>query len=149
MPLFLRGVHVDLNLVQIVFDVETDNAAAQAAYYYQALRRFDLFFRQACCRSLGTQCSVCKEQAACPYREVFAQELSTDPDIVRRHQKPPLPFAFKPRGHRRPPRRSLDRCATPGSALSTPNADPTIPPRRREPVPKPQRRPSPGGRYAG
>ncbi|MBC7961841.1 MAG: CRISPR system precrRNA processing endoribonuclease RAMP protein Cas6 [Steroidobacteraceae bacterium] len=86
---------MDLNLVQIVFDVETDNAAVQAAYYYQALRRFDLLFRQACCRCGGTQCSACKEQTACPYREVFAQELSTDPDIVRRHQKPPLPFAFK------------------------------------------------------
>lgn len=86
---------MDLNLVQIIFDVETDNADAHAAFYYQALRRFDLLFRQSCCRYGLKTCLACMEHPVCPYRDVFAQELSSDPDVVRRHQKPPLPFAFK------------------------------------------------------
>jgi len=84
---------VDLNLVQMIFVVEADNA--DVALYYQALRRFDQFFKQSCCRYVIDSCHECKENTDCPYLAVFAQELSTDPDIVRRHQKPPLPFAFK------------------------------------------------------
>lgn len=30
----------------------------------------------------------------CPYGQLFGQLLSSDPVAVRRHQKPPLPFAF-------------------------------------------------------
>jgi len=38
------------------------------------------------------------EEGECaPHRSVFGQILSTDPDVVRRHQKPPLPFSFKVR----------------------------------------------------
>lgn len=94
-PLFLHGVDVDLNIVQIIFVLESDNTDAYVAALYQALRRFDLFFKQTCCRYGFKSCLACKEQTVCPCRDVFAQELSTDPDVVRRHQKPPLPFAFK------------------------------------------------------
>lgn len=39
-------------------------------------------------------CGRCVPRDGCPYRLVFAQELSADPAAVKRHQKPPLPFAF-------------------------------------------------------
>lgn len=86
---------MDLNLVQLVFEVEADDAKTMTAGLHRAVRRFDLLFRQSCCRYGARPCLGCKDQAACPYWAVFAQELSTDPEIVRRHQKPPLPFAFK------------------------------------------------------
>lgn len=86
---------MDLNLVQIVFDVETENTDAVESFMYQALRRFDVLFRQSCCRFGSKICLECNEQSVCPYQNIFAQELSTDLDIVRRHQKPPLPYAFK------------------------------------------------------
>ena len=40
------------------------------------------------------ECGRCDRYRECPYRIVFAQELSSDPTEVKRHQKPPLPFAF-------------------------------------------------------
>lgn len=86
---------MDLNLVQIIFDLETDDTAAIAALCYQKMRSFDQFFRQSCCRHESKACLECVEQPVCPYPDVFAQKLSADPDVVRRHQKPPLPFAFK------------------------------------------------------
>jgi len=84
---------VDLNLVRLIFEVETDNP--DVAAYYQALRRFEQLFRQTCCGNLRDECIACNERSSCSYRAVFAQDLSSDPDVVRRHQKPPLPFAFK------------------------------------------------------
>jgi len=91
-PLFF-GVYVDLNLVRLIFEVETNNS--DVAAFYQALRRFEQLFRQACCGNPRDACIACKEKYSCSYRAVFAQDLSSDPDVVRRHQKPPLPFAFK------------------------------------------------------
>ncbi len=67
----------------------------QESYLYQVSRNFDLYFRQSCCRYGLKTCHDCKEQSVCPYPDVFAQKLSVDPDVVRRHQKPPLPFALK------------------------------------------------------
>lgn len=40
------------------------------------------------------ECSRCDRNDECPYSIVFGQELSLDPAAVKRHQKPPLPFAF-------------------------------------------------------
>ncbi|ABB32619.1 protein of unknown function, DUF2276-containing [Geobacter metallireducens GS-15] len=40
------------------------------------------------------ECVLCNRRNECPYRIVFAQALSSDPATVKRHQKPPLPFAF-------------------------------------------------------
>jgi CRISPR/Cas system endoribonuclease Cas6 (RAMP superfamily) len=39
--------------------------------------------------------ATCGDQYACPLHTAFAQELSADPELVRRHQKPPLPFAWQ------------------------------------------------------
>ncbi len=85
---------MDLNLVKLVYDLKTDNADAEEAYIYKALRRFDVFFRQSCCRFAFESCQACKDETDCSYRDVFSQRLSTDPDVIRRHQKPSLPFAF-------------------------------------------------------
>lgn len=84
---------MDLNLVRLIFEVETKNS--DVAAFYQALRRFEQLFRQNCCANLRDACIACNEKYSCPYRAVFAQDLSSDPDVVRRHQKPPLPFSFK------------------------------------------------------
>lgn len=54
---------------------------------------FEGAFRQAVdCRD--GECGRCSRSEECPYRIVFAQKLSSDPMAVKRHQKPPLPFAF-------------------------------------------------------
>jgi len=40
------------------------------------------------------ECGRCGRNEECPYRIVFGQQLSSDPEAVKKHQKPPLPFAF-------------------------------------------------------
>ncbi|MDD5284313.1 MAG: CRISPR system precrRNA processing endoribonuclease RAMP protein Cas6 [Desulfuromonadaceae bacterium] len=87
---------MDLNLVHIVFEVTTYDPVSLLPHMYVALRRFDGYFKSASCFHDDFQCNLCKEQAdSCPYRSVFDQLLSTDPVVLRRHQKPPLPYAFK------------------------------------------------------
>ena len=50
------------------------------------------FRRAVGCREV--ECVRCDHGGECPYRIIFSQKLSSDPIAVRRHQKPPLPFAF-------------------------------------------------------
>lgn len=38
---------------------------------------------------------TCLDPLSCPYHYAFAKPLSTDPEIVRRHQKPPHPFVWQ------------------------------------------------------
>lgn len=52
----------------------------------------DSFRRAVGCDS--PSCGNCPRILACPYQEVFAQAISTDPAAVKRFQKPPLPFVF-------------------------------------------------------
>ncbi len=38
--------------------------------------------------------NACSAPVTCPYHVSFAQDIPTDPELVRRHQKPPHPFAW-------------------------------------------------------
>lgn len=50
-------------------------------------------FRDAACRHAGG-CDCCGYTLECPYSLVFGQKLALDPDALKKHQKPPLPFVF-------------------------------------------------------
>src|SRR5690349_13367297 len=50
-------------------------------------------FRHAA-RCTPPVCTETRHRPGCPFQQTFAQELSTDPEGVRRHQKPPLPLVF-------------------------------------------------------
>lgn len=81
---------MDMNLVHIVYELRTDEPLAFLPHLYDAVRRFENYFITAVPRSTGRE-----EGEYSPHSSVFGQILSTDPDVVRRHQKPPLPFAFR------------------------------------------------------
>lgn len=81
---------MDLNLVNIVYKLRTENPLLLLPPLYDAVRRFENYFKIVTPRSTGRE-----DEEHSPHRLVFGQILSTDPDVVRRHQKPPLPFAFK------------------------------------------------------
>jgi hypothetical protein len=85
---------VELDFVRIECDIETDAPVQVAAALYNGLNRFEMLFRASCCRYLQDSCSSCSLEGDCPYRIVFSQALSSDPEIVRLHQKPSLPFAL-------------------------------------------------------
>jgi hypothetical protein len=85
---------VDLDLVRIECEVVADTPVQLTVVLYNALREFEAKFRASCCNTLQSSCGVCSENSTCPYRIVFAQQLSSDPEIVRLHQKPSLPFSL-------------------------------------------------------
>jgi hypothetical protein len=85
---------VDLDLIRIECEVAADASVQISIALYNALRDFEAMFRASCCKNLQISCSSCSESAVCPYRIIFTQQLSTDPEIVRLHQKPSLPFSL-------------------------------------------------------
>lgn len=89
---------MDLNLVHIVFDVctGTGSSALLLPHLLDTVRKFGNYFKSVSCCQGNNPCHFCSNLTEfCPYRLVFSQSLSSDPDVVRRHQKPPLPFTFK------------------------------------------------------
>lgn len=86
---------MDLNLVHLEFHLKYENFTDESAKLYQALRKFDVIFKKVSgCESVRS-CADCCNRFSCSYYDVFAQSLSSDPQVVRRHQKPPLPYVFK------------------------------------------------------
>jgi hypothetical protein len=85
---------VDLDFVRIECAVTTDIAVQLTALLYDGLRNFEAHFKTSSCLTLHGACPSCREHDVCPYRIVYSQKLSSDPEIVRLHQKPPLPFVL-------------------------------------------------------
>jgi hypothetical protein len=92
--LLWRRNAVDLDFVRIECSVITDSDNQLTALLYRELRNFSEYFKKTGCLSLHNDCHSCREFGECPYRIVFSQQLSANPEIVRLHQKPPLPFAL-------------------------------------------------------
>lgn len=66
---------------------------ADRYFLFRVRHDFQSAFRQIT-GCMSDACDRCVSREECPYRLIFAQELSADPAAVKRHQKPPLPFAF-------------------------------------------------------
>lgn len=87
---------MDLNIVKISFELSPAVPALSFQQLYDAVRGFEQFFKAVSCQKNQTECNLCSRQSGfCAYRSVFERQLSTDADIVRKHQKPSLPYAFK------------------------------------------------------
>ncbi|MBI2353960.1 MAG: CRISPR system precrRNA processing endoribonuclease RAMP protein Cas6 [Deltaproteobacteria bacterium] len=86
---------MDFNLAHLVLTLRTADPADCLARLFGGRAAFEAAFRDlACCRA-GRECRACDCRCDCPYWRVFGQELAVDPEIVRRHQKPGVPFAFR------------------------------------------------------
>lgn len=84
---------MELHYAKLFFDF-TLNADLPDPYAFFASRAdFDAAFRKtvSCRRS---DCAGCLLHASCPYPANFGQTLARDPEALKRHQKPPLPFVF-------------------------------------------------------
>ncbi len=89
---------MDLDFVRIECEVTTDSAIQLTARFHDDLRSFEAYFKTSSCLTFREVCLSCSESERCPYWIVFSQKLSSDPEIVRLHQKPPLPFTLYIRG---------------------------------------------------
>jgi hypothetical protein len=84
---------VELSYVTLYFTF-TLNADVTDPYTFFGCRGdFDAAFRRAVsCRR--PDCAGCLTAGSCPYPANFGQRIAKDPEAVKRHQKPPLPFVF-------------------------------------------------------
>jgi hypothetical protein len=89
---------VDLDFVRIECEISADYPVQLTAALNNALRNFEEQFKASCCLSGQEPCFSCDLQDGCPYRIIFNQKLSSDPEVVRLHQKPSLPFSLYIRG---------------------------------------------------
>lgn len=85
---------MDLDFVRIECEIISELPAQLAASLYEMLLNYEAQFKASCCQSQQLHCISCSHLIGCPYRIVFDQRLSSDPEVVRRHQKPSLPFAL-------------------------------------------------------
>jgi hypothetical protein len=85
---------MDFNLIDIAITVETRNATALMYLLMQSGRGYSEACRSTCCSWPLRTCAACSQNGDCTYFSLFGQVISKDLEAVRRHQKPPLPFAF-------------------------------------------------------
>ncbi len=85
---------MDLDFVRIECEVTADIPVQLTAALYGVLRSFTAHFKAACCPDPLETCTSCRERGGCPFHLLFGQELSSDPETVRLHQKPSLPFSL-------------------------------------------------------
>jgi hypothetical protein len=84
---------MDFSLVRLAVTLETGRPPTAATPLPAVRTVFHEAFRRAAgCWLPGNR--PCAAGPDCPCRPTFAQALSSDPEAVRRYQKPPLPFVF-------------------------------------------------------
>jgi len=84
---------MDLNLLHLIFSLTLDGAVASPFALFDLSRRFPAAFREVTC-GRTTPCGECPAANGCCWFPLFGQPLSSDPEAVKRHQKPPLPLVF-------------------------------------------------------
>lgn len=85
---------MDLDFVRIECAIETIYSLKLDTALYDSLKTFEARFKEICCQKPLDSCSYCNLRPECPYWILFSQGLSSDPEIVRLHQKPSLPFSL-------------------------------------------------------
>lgn len=85
---------MELHFVKLIFTFTLKADLTDPYALFGCRTEFDAAFRKALDCRRG-DCAGCRLGAGCPYPANFGQTLAKDPDAVRRHQKPPLPFVFR------------------------------------------------------
>lgn len=62
--------------------------------FFATRAEFETAYRKALSCNRG-DCLGCPSCATCAFPATFSQHVAADPEAVRRHQKPPLPFIFR------------------------------------------------------
>jgi CRISPR/Cas system endoribonuclease Cas6 (RAMP superfamily) len=84
---------VELSYVKLYFTFTLNADVADPFTFFGCRGDFDAAFRRAVsCRR--PDCAGCLTAGSCPYPANFGQKIAKDPEAVKRHQKPPLPFVF-------------------------------------------------------
>lgn len=84
---------MDTPLIKLEFCCEALEEGLSPLLLFGLRKRFQPAFSKTVGCWLPT--GGCTAGDDCPCRQIFSRELATDPDALRRFQKPPLPFAFR------------------------------------------------------
>jgi hypothetical protein len=85
---------MDCNFIDLEIHVQTNNRAHLAVCLPLLGGLFSEVCRNVVCPVSDRDCHTCALNATCDWHCVFGQLLSVNPEALRRHQKPPLPFVF-------------------------------------------------------
>jgi len=85
---------MECNFIDIELKVRTANMARLIGWLPLQGAAFAEQCRMSVCPLPIHECSGCSQIADCGWQQVFAQGLTADPEALRRHQKPPLPFVI-------------------------------------------------------
>ena len=85
---------MDLNLVRLSLSIESHVWSAIAPLLTGKGAAFEETLRMVCCSQKNQSCHHCHLVQSCSASVLVARQLSKDPELVRRHQKPGLPFVF-------------------------------------------------------
>jgi hypothetical protein len=83
----------EFNLIRLTITIVLETPVSDPYGLFALKHLFPSAFRPAVGCS-HPECRGCSRQDSCPYWANFAQSLSSDPEMVKRHQKPPLPFVW-------------------------------------------------------
>jgi hypothetical protein len=85
---------VELHYIKLLISFTLNSDISDPYLLFTCRSDFDAAFRRTLsCKRSG--CDGCTLTGGCPYPANFGQKMAKDPDAIRRHQKPPLPFVFR------------------------------------------------------
>lgn len=85
---------MELHYVKIFFTFSLLEDLEDPYLLYTCRTNFEAAFRKGVsCRR--TECAGCASGETCAFPGIFSQRLAADPEALKRHQKPPLPFVFR------------------------------------------------------
>lgn len=85
---------MELHYARLWFSFVLRDDIADPYAFFAGRAEFEDAFRRALSCKKG-DCQGCAALSGCAFPVTFGQQIAKDPEAVRRHQKPPLPFIFR------------------------------------------------------
>jgi len=85
---------MDFDVIDISIKVYAPDKPALCRQFPHLGSQFASACRSTVCDALFQDCGCCKERQQCEWHYVFSQSYSNDALVLKRYQKPALPFAF-------------------------------------------------------
>lgn len=85
---------MELHYVRLWFSFTLRDDVTDPYSFFATRVEFENAFRKALSCRRG-DCTGCASSAGCTFPATFGQQIAEDPEAVRRHQKPPLPFILR------------------------------------------------------
>ncbi len=86
---------MDLNIVRLIMTPSLPLADRLLTLVSGSGASFEAALRACCCTQPQHSCNGCTAQNCCAFATLTARKLSNDAELVRRHQRPSLPFVFE------------------------------------------------------